>query len=217
MKKIIVLIIFLIASTGYSLTVNISGVIHVVADDHNVWDGYIAAGDTFTGSYTYDDTPDWVNHATYHSTYHYLTGTNGVTIQLNDFVFKSDLSNLDFSVSVHNDRNDVIDSFSILSKYSIVVSPDSSVTGNTYIHWSLGDTTMTAVSNTDLPDTAMNLSDWNSNSFMISDYGFVYPYYPYIIAGEVTSTEVASTIPEPLSLLLCTLSIFLLWLRKRFL
>lgn len=207
---VIALIMFFAASTGYSLTVTISGTITNVNDPFNIFGGTIAAGDSFSGSYTYDDTPDTVYTGTDLKQYLFTTGMNGVSIEINGLIFATNFSNTNFLVEIHNDRASTNDVFLWHSYANTALSS----TDIGVISWYLHDNSRTALSSTDLPNTAMDLSDWPDFNFLqIENSAGISTYY---IDGEVTVTEAVPAIPEPLSLVLCTISIVFLSMRKIF-
>ncbi|MEW6534374.1 MAG: hypothetical protein AB1454_02000 [Candidatus Auribacterota bacterium] len=213
MKYIIVLVIFFAASTTYALTVNISGTITQVSDSSNSLGGAVSAGDTFSGSYTYDDTPDVIYNGTNISQYEYTTGINGVKIEINGLTFETDLSSLYFLVEVHNDRAVTNDVFLWHSYYNTV---SSGIPVDT-ISWELKDNSRTALTSTHLPDTVMDLSAWPDFNWLAIHSAAVVgsDVFIYDIYGTVTFTEAAPAIPEPLSLLLCAIGGILIKLRKR--
>ncbi|MCP5461722.1 MAG: PEP-CTERM sorting domain-containing protein [bacterium] len=204
MKKLMALIIFCVVSgwysQGYSLTVNMFGTISYVDDSDNVLGGVIAVGDTFTGNYTYDFTPDLEAHSSDTSHYTFTSGMNGLRIVINGIEFKSDVSNLDFLIEIVNDRLNK-DAVSMIS-YSNLVS--TGLVADT-ISWQITDASHTAFSNTDLPTTALDPADFPDHpSPNLSIFKTLLTHsgdYSYIILGNVTFTETAS-IPEPASLIL---------------
>lgn len=217
MKKFIAVLILFIASSGYALTVNISGEITEVFNSTpsgDVFGGAITVGDTFTGYYTYDFTPDMEDHRTNISDYLFSSGNNGVYININGIEFRSDLANLSFLVEIANNYNLTIPhpqtDFFLWHSYNNVLV--SGIDINT-ISWTMSDYSGTALSNTELPTTALNLSDFPDGAGY--NFDITFNNFSDGIRGKVTFTEIAPVVPEPLSIVLLSISTVLFWLRKR--
>jgi len=207
MKKLILFFLLFSYSTGYSLTVDFSGTVTTVNDSFDSFGGAISVGDTFSGSYMYDNTPDIVDPGTNLVQYQFKTGLNGVTIHIGSLTFQTDLSDPNLLVRVHNDRdlsNDVFHwiSYNNLDTEGVIVET---------ISFRLNDDTRTALDSTDLPNTAPDLSLWDPRRLWITG-GFL---AEIDIIGDITFAETAPAVPEPLSLILCCLGSAAIWLKKR--
>jgi hypothetical protein len=162
--------------------------------DEGGLDGKIHVGDTVTGTYTYDSTtPD-----SYPGNYEYYSAPAGISLECGGFVFRTDPSDVEFSVWLddHSPSESWGDSYGIESNNNLPLSNGSLLN---VIAWGLGDTTATALSSDALPTTAPDLSDWDWNDPLMIDGmrggGFR-------IEANVTSV---SLIPEPAAIALFAL------------
>ncbi len=214
LKYVITLALLFSASTVYSVTIDISGVITSVGDPANVLDGYVYVGASFTGSYTYNMAPDTTYHGTNISQYLYTSNAVHVVIDINGLIFETDVSDPHMIIEIHNDR-DVTNDVFLWHSYNNVVS---SGIGIDTISWNLQDDSRTALTSTALPDSAMNLSDWlDMNLFNISNTTITGPEVNiYDIKGTVTSTAIAPAVPEPMTIVLALLGSVSLVLKRFF-
>jgi len=209
MKKAIIIIItatcglFLAGPARAALiTIAIEATVDYVWDEYNKLEGRISVGDIITGTYTYESTtadsdpldPVQGNYWCYDS-------PCGISLMAGGFSFRTDPSNIEFHIAIRNDTHSGKDVYAIGSSNNLPLSNDTLVGS---IWWQLDDHIANALSTDALPITAPVLDDWQENALHLEggrDYG---------IAGHVTS---AVLIPEPATILLLGIGVFLL--RKR--
>jgi hypothetical protein len=180
------------------ITIQISGTITSASGD--MLPATINAGDTFTGSYTYESsTPDSGGG-------HYVHDTPyGISLSLGGYTFMTTPGHTDsFDMRIADDlvTNGTKDFYSVRSEFSNVSTPSLGFNIDS-IRWDLWDTTHTALSSGDMPIVAPILAAWDLNELSITNYvgGGLF------IKGTVTQ---AIVIPEPLTAVLMAMgSLFL--------
>jgi hypothetical protein len=136
------------------VTINITAVVET-------FDNFpgIAAGDVFTGSYTYNPKATDIIPGRDNSAYIYNQQPYGMQLNLGDFSVQTDPQNVDFQISLLNN-------FDGSDNYNVVSYNNTS--GVDTIAWELADPTQTALSNADLKKTAPVLSSWPSSFFEVA-------------------------------------------------
>jgi len=184
------------------ITIGLTAQVDNVSDPYNLLENKIHVGDTITGFYTYDSTPDSIEYYPDTRGYLYLGSHYGMTLMDNGITFQTDHTNVNFVIGVSNDSQGN-DGYSAGSKYNLMLI--NNVLANDVIlnmfFWQLTDNFGAAISTTDLPVTPPDLSKWPFNNLHISGGANdgTAPYYdkPFWINGHVTAV---SLIPEPASL-----------------
>ncbi len=189
-------------SNGQLITIGIEAVVNNVTNGYNL-EGKVTVGSTITGSYTYDtDTLD-TNPTSFIGGYSYNSSSCGITLNIDELVFYTNIYNVDFRMTIVNDSPDIPgDGYSWCSYNNNDLDNGAKVDS---IYWQLIDNTGTALSSTALPTTAPVLSDWAYNDLSISGPGYGSDYF--FIGATVTS---AVLIPEPATLLLFSIGTLLL-------
>ena len=168
----------------------------------------INAGDTFTGTYTYDSStldsePDpKIGEYLHDSPY-------GMSISVGGYEFKTASTHIgQFEIGI---ENDVTDNDNNTFDYYLVYSDENAYTDGCWISsisWRLRDSTYYALSSDALPSTAPILEDWDYNHLDIDGGNAGEGYVNFWINGTVTQA-----IPEPMTGILLVAGI--LFLRRR--
>ena len=202
MKKGIVVVLFFVLGMVYSvpaeaslIIIEIEAVVDLVSDDGNYLDGQISVDDIITGYYTYSNPAGSIGR------YEHYSAPAGISLSVGGFDFETDLSNVDFLVSVA-DNYSSMDNYLLRSNNNLALSNGTAVE---YISWQLDDTTATALTSDSLPTIAPILSQWQSFNHLRLEAD-----RKYLVDAHVTSAVV---IPEPATILL--LGSGLLFFRKR--
>jgi len=197
MKRTILLItvaafLWALPAKAELVTIKIEAVVDSVDDPFGYLEGNITPGDIITGSYTYDlSTPD-SNPLGQGADYEHLLPPCGISLSVGDFVFQTDMTNVNLLVEVVN-NNAGIDGYLLIS-YNNLSLPNGTPVNS--ISWTLIDYTKSALSSDALLATAPVLDDWGFNRL---SFGGGTRARGYVIEGDVTSAVV---IPEPATVLL---------------
>jgi hypothetical protein len=177
------------------ITIEISG---EVTDGYgSLWGGDIYEGALFTGVYTYDSsTPDTSERSDIGLYVH--DSPYGLNVSLGGFEFKTFQNHTgQFNITI-TDNGPNADSYTIESNQNDLLSNEATV--NTFF-WSLhGPDSM--ISSTQLPLDAPTVSQWPDNILFI--FGTDVLGNGYLIEGTVTQS-----VPEPSSVVLMIMGIFL--------
>jgi len=175
------------------VTIEIEAVVDYV-EDKGPGDGYlegkISPGDIITGTYTYDsDTPDSNPSATV-GRYEHSTPPYGIFLSVSGLDFKTDTSNVGFSVVIVNDSTTggLHDAYGLRSYNNLPLSSGVNVD---IILWWLEDNSASALSSTDLTATAPVLEDWQGNRLCVE-----------ALRAFSIDAHVTSAIPEPATIAL---------------
>jgi hypothetical protein len=189
----LILLLLSVQANAELITIEIEAVVDSVKDDGpgDGWlDGQISVGDIITGYYTYESTTADTNPSDYVGHYRYNVSPYGILLNISNFDFQTDMSNVDFLVQIINAGETYLeDSYTIGSGNNLALSNGTQVD---IISWSLTDSSANALSSDALPQTPPVLNNWESNLLRL--YG---ERDGYIIDAHVTSA-----VPEPTTLLL---------------
>lgn len=168
----------------------------------------INAGDTFTGTYTYDsltvdsDSDPQIGEYLHDSPY-------GISISVGGYEFKTVSSHTgQFEIGI---GNDVTDNDNNIFDYYLVYSDENVYTDGCWISsisWWLRDSTCDALSSDALPVTAPVLNLWDYNRLSIYGGNAGEGYVNFGIIGTVTQAT-----PEPMTVILMAAGT--LFLRRR--
>jgi len=181
-----------VGAGGALITIEIEGVVDSVYDPHGYLEGKISSGDIITGLYTYDLSIPDSNPLPQGADYEHLVPPCGISLSVGDFVFQTDMTNVNFLIEIINNYPPV-DNYLVRSHNNLPLSNGTLIGG---ISWLLEDSTGNALSSDALPTTAPVLDDWGFNRLNI---GGGTRARPLGIQGRVTSVVV---IPEPATVLL---------------
>jgi hypothetical protein len=170
----------------------------------------IYAGVTFSGIYTYDSDALDSDPSDIYGVYQY-DSPYGISIVIGGYEFKTTSNHIGkFEMQISNDdpltgTGQPWDYYTVFSKTNISIPTDD--LDVSYISWSLGDGTHTALSSDVLPIKVPVLEDWNYNSLGIVAYDSL--DRSIVILGKVTQVS-----PEPLTGILMAMGVVFLR-RKR--
>jgi hypothetical protein len=169
--------------------------------------GTIHAGDTFTGTYTYESSTIDSGGG-----YYWYDAPYGISLSFQDYVFATNPNQVhSFDILIWDDvhvNTPIYDRYCIDSS-QIISTPSSGLTID-YISWDLWDSTHTALSSGSLPLTAPVLTAWDLNHLVISGYDHL-GGHGISIGGMVTQ---AVLIPEPATIALIMMGVFFSKLRR---
>lgn len=144
------------------VTFEVYATVAEVNDHAQLLSGAIAPGDTIACTFGYDLSGTNSSKLSSVGAYDFTSGP-GVVAKVNGLTFQSDPSNLKIHVELIKSANDtdgdVFDSF-VLRSYTNL-NLNSSVTVDC-ISWQLDDLTATALLSSGLPQSALNLTKWES-------------------------------------------------------
>lgn len=166
------------------ITINIIAKVTAVADPDNLLKGEIKVNDTITGKYVYDSgIPDSnPNPATGH--YVFISSSCGFDVKAGSLVFKTNPSDVEFSITISDNSIGTLDEYSVLSLNNLQLSNGMLVT---IIQWDLVDFNGTAIDSDVLPTNAPDLADWKSqNTFLLIGKDPSDPTKIYQITAQVT-------------------------------
>ena len=208
-KKALVVFLVIIAcfhSKAELITIGLEAVVTEVDDLSNWLEGSIQVDDIITGYYSYESTVLDTNPDDNIGEYVYNTQPYGIFLESGVFEFGTDLSNVNFKISIlNNDQGR--DRYLIVSYNNLPLSGGTNING---ISWQLDDYSENALSSTDLPVSEPVLSNWENDYFDITGGIKTQTTYEFLIRSHVTQVEL---VPEPTTLLLFSLGSLLL--RKR--
>lgn len=208
--SVVVLAALVPATHGQLIEIGLTAEVYGVEDFNNLLDGLIQAGDTITGSYTYDsEAVDTMPNDPSTGNYEFVGLEFGISLAINGLEFRTTPYGY-YGVGIGNDlpRNnpDVTrDIYTVGSYDNKLLSNGTPVD---QIYWQLTTYSGLAIADISLPTQAPNLSDW-TNGLIISG-SIPDTKQRYSIGAEVTS---AWLIPEPATLILLGLGSLLI--RKR--
>lgn len=147
----------------------------------------VAVGTPFTGYYTYDLLTPNQGAVPQVGTYLHFSAPNGVTVSVGGRLFRTNPANVNFALDItnnyYNQDNYSFNSYNNLDTDGIPVES---------IRWQLTDFTQSAVTNTDLGYTPLNLSQWTQpGGFTISTFTPPQPtpVANYFIMGVVEEVQ----------------------------
>jgi hypothetical protein len=192
------------------IKIGLTGLVDYVDDPYNLLENGVHQNDSITGFYIYDSaTPD-SNPQSHVGEYVYSTAPFGISLTVGGLTFQTDLTNVDFRISVVNG----IESGGGGDQYFVGSSNNLFFNNNVYIEllsWQLTDYSYTAISSTELPVVPPNLFAWQSGNDLdiLGGLGGTPPCFdePFDIRGHVTSVYL---IPEPATILLLATGALLL-------
>ena len=194
MKKITTLFTILVLfqlisinSFAQNRTLCIKGYVVYVEDMNNILSGNVLVGDTINGKIKYDLSITDNNALPSVGDYQNSTPPSGITINLNNRVFKTDSTNVNFLLEVIN-NNSNSDNIVFRSNKNVFFPEIPSAKANTHISWQLDDTAQTAVSNVNMP-TYINLNAWQQNFGLNIEGGNMFMDTTMLIRIMVTSVD----------------------------
>jgi hypothetical protein len=169
------------------VTFRFSGVLDVVSDVPSgpVLGGQFNVGDTFSGSFTFDDSAVGEE-----GSYYYNTPPNGLLVTINNLDFSSDPNNVQAYVNVENDETNLFgeiwDRFGYEVRESVIFPVPTGF--HTSIRIYLFDSSATAFNSHSLP-TDLTLAAWESATMGI--FSEIGPTAPdsYVISGNILTIE----------------------------
>lgn len=187
-------------SKGELVVIQIEGEITNSSPQVDEWlNTSFEVGDLITGEYIYNSSTVDSDLYPDDGTYIHSTPPYGIFLNINGFLFQSDLDNLDFTISIQNrgpgDRN-FTDTFVLNSRYNSPVQYALGERPLGEIAWRLDDFSGTAIDSPELLPFPPVLEDWESIyglSIQIGERG------SNEISGRITSAQI---IPEPATLLI---------------
>jgi hypothetical protein len=185
------------------ITIEIEAEVDSVYDPSGYLEGNISAGDTITGTYTYESTTADTNPSPYVGDYEHFASPAGIFLSVGEFDFTTDLANVDFLVSVCDAGGPYdTDNYLIRSYNNLPLSNGTLVD---HISWQLDDDTATALSNIDLPTSPPILDNWQAGNHLRlhGERG-----------GYIVDAHVTSAVPEPATIVLFAIGALLL--KKRY-
>jgi len=187
------------------VTVGFTGVVKKIIDLDNLLDDSVFVGQTITGSYIYDTTATLVISSPVSRVgyYYYTSIPNVMVVNVGNYTFQTDPSNVDTFVSIINDaEGNGSDEFGFFSNKNLPIS-DNLILDRMYCDFY--DPTGTAFSSLELPATVPVLTDWQRCSCTIN--GGTDETFKTQFILHLTITEI---VPEPMSLSLLGLGGLLL-------
>ncbi|MBN1846854.1 MAG: PEP-CTERM sorting domain-containing protein [Sedimentisphaerales bacterium] len=195
------------------IEIAITAEITAVQDSGGLLDGNVNAGDTITGSYIYDsEAIDTEPSNPYKGLYKFTQSPYGISLATGGFLFKTDPSNVDFTIGVINDKPPLInDIFGLDSDNNLPLHNGVPVR---FISWQLDDLSGQAISSINLPIAGMDIEDWHDFNFLLISGGGdpQEGQYAFGISARVT---LAVLIPEPATLMMLSLGMLHLGTKRR--
>lgn len=145
----------------------------------------IGVGDVITGTYVYESTTPDTNGAPTVGDYWHTTAPFGITLNLGEYVFRTDPDNVNFLVEIVNDHGDPPGDNYLLRSYTNLFDIGSN--SENHISWQLDDPTSTALSSEALPVVPPVLADWQSIFGLDIMSGFFFD--GFLIRSHVTSAS----------------------------
>jgi hypothetical protein len=186
------------------ITIKITG--EITSASGSALPSTIHAGDTFTGTYTYDSSTPDSDPSDIYGAYQY-DSPYGISISIGGYEFMTATDHVgQFTIGIANDNpfngtSQPWDSYSVRSEGQNISIPslDSPID---YIRWYLRDYDHTAFSSDALPVTTPELADWEYNYFEIHGWDSTNSIW---IKGTVTHVT-----PEPVTGILMAMGVFLM-------
>ena len=200
------------------VSIDITAEIERIDDSFGFLSGKISVGDIIHGTYIYETTTADTNVSPELGDYWQTTAPFGITLEVNGYLFRTDLGNVDFVVELCNDHHDNHDAYLLRSYNNLfdisvpLGDPAFSWSRNNHIHWQLYDSTHTALASTvgtALPTLPPVLSDWPLPYHLdISSEQTFGGSQNFFILADVTSVVLSpTTAPEPTTMLLLGLGL----------
>lgn len=214
-KKIMTAIVLLFSLLAFQPSINaeivridITAIVDSVTDPGNYLEGKIQKNSLITGYYIYDSsTPDASPSNPIAGHYYYSTPPFGIFLYASDFVFQTNLSNVNFEIGIYN--NDMgggpyggdytLDVYHIVSHNNIFLPNNMPIYS---INWQIYDSYGNALQNDSLPIVAPNVRDYQVN-YLVIEFSKYFRVYSHVI----------SAVPEPSTILL--LGLDYLFLRRK--
>jgi len=191
------------------ISIGIEGRVTDVRGDLDLIVGKIKVGDIITGTYTYDSSMSDSQPEGYWGAYEYKTPPNGISLAIDEFLFRTDPENVDFCITIYNNPPTAVLFDQILvTSYSNL--PLSNGVVPRLIQIGFFNRGRGPLSSDALPVTAPVLSVWEDEAVYLS----VGPG----VRGAVVEADITSAIliPEPATLLLLGLGGLALLKKRRF-
>jgi hypothetical protein len=169
------------------VTFSFSGVLDTVYDAPSgpVLGGQFNVGDTFSGSFTFDDSAVGEE-----GSYYYNTPPNGLLVTINNLDFSSDPNNVQAYVDVENDQTNLDGEIWDRFRYEVrepVIFPVPTGFDPT-IRIELFDSSATAFNSLSLP-TDLTLAAWDSATMNISSEIGPFAWDFYHLSGDILTIE----------------------------
>jgi len=166
------------------ITIKLVAKVTSVIDYDNLLKGVMKVNDTITGEYVYDSgTLDTYSDPSI-GHYEYTSSSFGFEVKAGGLVFKTNPSDVEFSIWIYNSVFYGSDEFIVLSSNNLQLSNGMLVT---FIQWHLVDDNGTAIDSDALLTKAPVLADWkSSNTLMLGGKDPSDPNKAYMITAKVT-------------------------------
>ncbi len=189
------------------ITIGITAQIYSINDPHSFLEGNLNVSDIITGYYTYNsDVPDNNPLDSVGDYWHGPQGPYGMFLEAGGFSFQTHPQHVRFVVEIIDDYTFTfpytpLDGYTLKSEHNLPLPNGATVST---IGWMLRDDSGSALSSTEPPLVAPNLSDWPT----LNRLGIL---GSFSIRAEVTS---AWLIPEPATILLLAFGLPLIRRKK---
>jgi hypothetical protein len=174
------------------VTFSFSGVLDHVSDVASgpVLGGQFNIGDTFSGSFTFDDSAVDSVPGSELGVYSYNTPPNGLLVTINNLDFSSDPNNVQAWVGIENDRinavGEIWDRFDYDVQEAVIFPVPTGLF--TIMRIELDDSSATAFNSDSLP-TDLTLAAWDSARMSIFSEIGPFPWDSYFIGGAILTIE----------------------------
>ncbi len=191
------------ACSAAIITIAIEGVVDSVVDPLGKLNSSIGTGSTILGTYSFDTTAPDSSDLSSVGDYRQEGTSTQIAITINSLTFASVVGTPNYTIGIINNK---------LGRDRYYVGSTTNMNTNSLsiaeISWNLEDHTESAFNSIDLPLTPPDLSNWDINSFRISENACAEENFD--IYGHITS---AVLVPEPT--LISLLAAGLLAIRRR--
>ena len=190
-----------------------SGKVDLVADSAYLRgelpiEGIVDVGDLFRGILCYDTSAEDQRPENYSGYYNYDTTPNGISIEINDYVFKTDPESVDLGITIVH-GGPIVEPYDAWTAYSLNNLPILETVIIDSIHLSFG-ADYGKLDDDALLTTEDQLTGWNHESLWISGTGTDGKVLYF--EGEITSI---SLIPEPATIGLLAIGGLMVFIRRK--